>query len=78
MSLQYLKTMPEKCAAGDAVIVISCESDESVCKAAVAAGIPIVNQEFILTGILKQEMNIDLYPLKLVKAILHLAGEAFL
>ena len=60
--------MPRKCAADDTVIVISCESDESACKAAVAAGVPIVNQEFILTGILKQEVDINLYPLKLMKS----------
>lgn len=53
--------MPKK--AGDKVLVISCPDDKAVCDSAVKAGIAIVNAEFILTGILRQENAADKYPL---------------
>ena len=43
-------------------IVISCDEDRASCKAAMAAKIPIVNTEFILTGILRQQVDTELYP----------------
>ena len=55
--------MPKKSASEDNIVVISCEADETVCKTAIAAQIPLVTAEFILTGILKQEMDINAYPL---------------
>ena len=55
--------MPKKYPPDERVIVISCEVDKAVCKTAIAANTPIVTAEFILTGILKQELNIDAYPL---------------
>ncbi|XP_014779488.1 mediator of DNA damage checkpoint protein 1 isoform X2 [Octopus bimaculoides] len=42
-------------------IVISCEDDKSSCKKAIQAGIPIVEAEFLLTGILQQDLSIDKY-----------------
>ena len=59
---QYVSSMPRK--AGDQVVVISCPDDESACKPALVADIPIVNAEFILTGILRQTVDIESYPLQ--------------
>ncbi|XP_036361528.1 mediator of DNA damage checkpoint protein 1 isoform X2 [Octopus sinensis] len=42
-------------------IVISCEDDKSSCEKAIQAGIPIVEAEFLLTGILQQDLTIDKY-----------------
>ena len=53
--------MPKK--AGDKELVISCPDDKAVCDSAVKAGIAIVNAEYILTGILRQENAADKYPL---------------
>ncbi len=61
--LQYLHNMPKKCQDDDHVLIISCDEDRSVCKAAVDAGIPIVATEFILSGILQQQVNVNVYPL---------------
>lgn len=58
---QYLTTMPKK--AGDKVLVISCPDDKAGCDSAIKAGITIVNAEFILTGILRQENAAEKYPL---------------
>ncbi|CAG2210379.1 MDC1 [Mytilus edulis] len=57
---QYLTTMPKK--GGDNIVIVSCPDDGSLCTAAIKAGIPVVNSEFILTGILRQEVNVNLYP----------------
>ena len=54
--------MPKKTGPDNRVIVISCEDDKGLCKPAVTAGIPIVSAEFILTGILKQELDTRTYP----------------
>ncbi len=55
--------MPKKPSGDNNVIVVSCEADQSLCKPALSAGISVVNSEFILTGVLKQEVDIDKYPL---------------
>jgi len=52
------KTFTEK------TVVISCEDDRKVCEAAIKSNGVVVNTEFILTGILRQEVNIDSYPFK--------------
>ncbi|XP_052067194.1 mediator of DNA damage checkpoint protein 1-like isoform X2 [Mytilus californianus] len=57
---QYLTTMPKK--GGDNIVIVSCPDDESLCTAVMKAGVPVVNSEFILTGILRQEVNINSYP----------------
>ena len=44
------------------LIVISCDEDRTACKSALNAGIPVVSAEFVLTGILKQELNVKKYP----------------
>lgn len=58
--LQFLSAMPKK--AEPEVVVISCSEDEASCKGALAAGIAMVTAEFILTGILRQEVDVKLYP----------------
>lgn len=52
--------MPKK--GGDNIVIVSCPDDGSLFTAAIKAGIPVVNSEFILTGILRQEVNVNLYP----------------
>jgi hypothetical protein len=56
-----LTSVPKK--AGDKVLVISCPDDRGACDAAIKAGVTVVNAEFILTGILRQEIAIEKYPL---------------
>lgn len=58
--MQWLATMPKK--ASDKTVVISCEEDKNVCQAAVAKGIDVVSAEFVLTGVLRQEVDINGYP----------------
>ena len=57
---QYLGTMPKSYS--DQTVVISCEEDRAACEAAIKAGIPVVSSEFILTGALRQEADINSYP----------------
>lgn len=45
----------------DSVFVISCEEDKSVCKKPLEAGIPVVSAEILLTGVLRQELNLEEY-----------------
>ena len=44
-------------------MVISCEQDKNICQAALKAGIDVVSAEFILTGVLRQEVDVNRYPL---------------
>ena len=44
------------------VLIISCEDDRSVCKKPLEAGIPVVSAEVLLTGVLRQELNLEEYP----------------
>lgn len=46
----------------DKVFVISCKEDRGVCKKPLEAGIPVVSAEVLLTGILRQELNLEEYP----------------
>jgi len=47
----------------DRVFVISCEEDKSVCKKPLEAGIPVVSAEVLLTGVLRQELNLEQHKL---------------
>ncbi|BFZ16444.1 hypothetical protein BsWGS_19482 [Bradybaena similaris] len=58
---QYMKTMPNK--SQDKLVVISCSEDRPLCLPAVNAGIPVVGAEFILTGILRQEVDFESFSL---------------
>ncbi|KAK0052143.1 mediator of DNA damage checkpoint protein 1, partial [Biomphalaria pfeifferi] len=51
----YLKSMPNKVA--DKTVVISCPEDKKLYQPAIKCGIPIVEAEFLLTGILRQELD---------------------
>lgn len=46
---------------GDRVIIISCEDDLSMCKDSMDAGVPVFSTEFILGGVLKQELDLESY-----------------
>lgn len=52
--------MPKK--ADDKMLVISCPDDKGICDSALKAGVTVVNAEFILTGILRQENAAEKYP----------------
>ncbi|XP_060070389.1 mediator of DNA damage checkpoint protein 1-like [Ylistrum balloti] len=52
---QYLENMPSKSV--ERTVVVSCEEDHKLCQDALKANIPVVNAEFVLTGILQQEAN---------------------
>ena len=66
--LQFLSSMPRS--KDDRVFVISCEEDKSVCKKPLEAGIPVVSAEVLLTGVLRQELNLEEYLLfKILKIV---------
>ena len=47
---------------GEKVIVVTCEGDLSMCKAAMEAGVPVHSTELILGGVLRQELELRSYP----------------
>ena len=58
---QYLSSLPKKF--DDHTVIVSCDEDKKLCGPAIDADVHIVSAEFILTGILKQEYDLNLYPL---------------
>ncbi|XP_058866790.1 mediator of DNA damage checkpoint protein 1-like isoform X1 [Acipenser ruthenus] len=58
----YLPKMPK--VYKDRTVVISCVEDAAKCKAALGASIPVVNAEFLLTGILQQSAELQRYSLQ--------------
>jgi len=54
---KFLISMPTK--AVDKTVVVSCPADEKLCQAAIKAGIPVVGAEFVLTGMLRQEVDLE-------------------
>lgn len=63
-NFQVLPKMPKKkdC---HRTIVISCVDDTKACKKARKRGMTIVDPEFILTGILRQQVDVDTFALSL-------------
>ncbi len=59
---KFLSSLPVK--PDPYTIIISCEEDKAKCQSAIKAGLQIVSAEFILTGMLRQEIQPELYPLK--------------
>ncbi|XP_077990948.1 uncharacterized protein LOC144445280 [Glandiceps talaboti] len=57
----FLTQMPRK--PDDHTVVISCDADKSACQAAIKASIPVVSTEYILTGLMRQDIQIDPYRL---------------
>lgn len=51
------------CSGQDLTVVISCPEDQGQCERAYEAGIPVMTAEFVLTGILRQEVDFQSYPL---------------
>ena len=49
--------------ASPTTVVISCEDDQAACDGAVGNGVTVVSPEFILSGILRQEVDLNSYPL---------------
>ncbi|CAL8289765.1 unnamed protein product [Merluccius merluccius] len=47
----------------DQTVVVSCEEDWPLCGPAVAASLPVVSAEFILTGILQQKADVEAHAL---------------
>ncbi|XP_050402858.1 mediator of DNA damage checkpoint protein 1 [Patella vulgata] len=58
---EYIKTLPKKKEGN--IIVISCDEDKKLCQPAVTAGIDVVSSEFILTGVLRQTVEIESFRL---------------
>lgn len=65
---QILARVP--CQHQERTVVISCQEDSAKCLPAVAADIPILTAEFLLTGLLRQEIDTERYPL-LTKCCIH-------
>ena len=51
----WLKQMPKK--NSDDVIIISCPEDKNQLNKAINAGFNVQDKEFVLTGLLKQDLN---------------------
>ncbi|XP_033644760.1 mediator of DNA damage checkpoint protein 1-like isoform X2 [Asterias rubens] len=58
---KFLSSLPVK--PDPYTIIISCEEDKAKCQSAIKAGLQIVSAEFILTGMLRQEIQPELYQL---------------
>ena len=56
---EWLKQMPKK--NSDDTIVISCPEDKNVLNKAIKAGLSCHSKEFLLTGLLKQQLDYDSY-----------------
>ena len=56
---EWLKQMPKK--TSDDTIVISCPEDKNVLNKAIKAGLSCHSKEFLLTGLLKQQLDYDSY-----------------
>ncbi|XP_068425951.1 mediator of DNA damage checkpoint protein 1 isoform X2 [Clinocottus analis] len=55
-------------------VVISCEEDWLLCGPALSASLPVVTAEFILTGILRQKLDLQAHKLSAPANTLHLSG----
>ena len=53
----WLKQMPKK--KSDDIIIISCPEDKNLLKKAINAGFNVQDKEFLLTGLLKQDLNFE-------------------
>ncbi|XP_052777838.1 mediator of DNA damage checkpoint protein 1-like [Mya arenaria] len=58
---KYLASMPKS--ASSETVVVSCDEDRGVCDHAVKNGVQVVSPEFVLSGILRQEVDITSYRL---------------
>lgn len=47
----------------DIVSIVTCDADLSTCKAASAGGVSLFSSEYLLSGILRQQMDPESYPL---------------
>ena len=56
---EWLKQMPKK--TSDDTIVISCPEDKTVLNKAIKAGLSCHSKEFLLTGLLKQQLDYASY-----------------
>ena len=47
---------------GAKVIVVSCKEDLGMCRERMEAGQPVHTAELIISGVLRQQLNLDMYP----------------
>ena len=50
----FLLAMPTE--AGENTVIVSCDEDARLCARAARAGIPIYRKDFLVDGVLKQEL----------------------
>ncbi|XP_077066306.1 mediator of DNA damage checkpoint protein 1 isoform X2 [Siphateles boraxobius] len=58
---RFLPKMPS--AQKKHTVVVSCEQDRALCQKAVSMSLPVVSTEFLLTGILQQRVDLQVYSL---------------
>ncbi|XP_076137096.1 mediator of DNA damage checkpoint protein 1 [Alosa pseudoharengus] len=63
---RYLPKMPS--VNKPQTVVVSCAEDAALCSSAVAASIPVVSSEFLLTGILQQQADVLAHALTITQA----------
>ncbi|XP_041962791.1 mediator of DNA damage checkpoint protein 1 [Alosa sapidissima] len=63
---RYLPKMPS--VNKPQTVVVSCAEDAALCSSAVAASIPVVSSEFLLTGILQQQADVLAHALTIAQA----------
>ena len=61
---EVLTTLPHPPGVG--VLVVASQDDLSMLSGALEAGVPIYSTELILGGVLRQELNLELYPINAV------------
>ena len=62
----------------DTVSIITCDADLSTCKAASEGGVSLYSSEYLLSGILRQQMDPVSYPLFSNCTVLQMLAELLL
>jgi len=47
---------------GDSISIVTCDKDIDTCRAASEGGVAIYNNEYLLSGVLRQKLEPELYP----------------
>ena len=66
---QVLDHMPV--VASDCVSIVTCDQDLNTCKAASEGGVAIYSSEYLLSGVLRQKLEPELYPYFTCNLVIH-------
>ena len=64
ITLEYLQVLDRMPLTGsDNVFIVTCDADLNTCRAASEGGVSLYSSEYLLSGILRQQMDPESYPL---------------